>query len=909
MSPNQQFTTDNSQRPLQGRLTRRIALTAAILLFTVSAALAAALVGRLWIAEKIIARVAEQQNLGALSLTVSKLDLSRIVVTDISIPNDSLIIDHAEIAFSWNELLERRVRRIALTGLQAKLAYEGPALKLGDKVILEIQDNQPNPSPPFHIEHIQLIDTKVEASWNQFAFVSAFDIEATQAQAGWDTRFTGSATGMGGVLRADWVGRLNFTDLLNSVGRGTVSADVKNVTTVGELSTSGTLMTTLENGELKVEIPRALTFQIQSLPLDVLQFLPVEFAKISDDGVAINISSSDPIAAWLRRNDTGFTGGAALQGSASIGLTKLGGTLKGTGTIREDGAIDQFFVESITTELLNFPLGKALLDANLEVSSVLGPNLDTRSPATLLFTVRNLELDEVRADKVTGDVSADIVAQSSIMSLESVVGQFDLENLQVSPAISVPGITTVNIDSMGTNSPPAASFAMGGEGASKIDVNIRGEISKFTSTINAVDDRHLVEIDMPRWHLSGFFNFNSNEKSLELKLSEGAVKHDFGEADDIHLNVFLNNGMVSGAANLRIIEVGDVTIQSKAQQLDLRAFTTFQQSPNKFLVAGGLQARNKNKFAEFKAHVAQDSSRGALEFKIPHAQLGSGGAIDAAMVSAFLPITNLAGTADINVSATWNGDEVAQTGYLELRGIGLASSFGSFTGLSTSLNLDSLWPLRSKESQEITVTELDIGVPFTDLEANINWPGNGTSIVNDFFVNVAGGHLRINEAIIPFEGASEQFVVAANDIDTVFLAALADVDGLKVGGKLSGVVPIRFSDGGVKITNAKLSSTAPGFVQYQPAQPPAGFSSTGGGDLLLQALNNFKYETLDISAAGNALEEMEVSLALRGYNPDLYEGYPVAFNLKLNGEFLQLMRQGLSGYRLPEAMQQNLRKK
>jgi hypothetical protein len=48
---------------------------------------------------------------------------------------------------------------------------------------------------------------------------------------------------------------------------------------------------------------------------------------------------------------------------------------------------------------------------------------------------------------------------------------------------------------------------------------------------------------------------------------------------------------------------------------------------------------------------------------------------------------------------------------------------------------------------------------------------------------------------------------------------------------------------------------------------------------------------------------MDIALHLAGANPDLYDGYPVEFNLNLEGELGKILRQGVASYGIPERMQ------
>ena len=77
--------------------------------------------------------------------------------------------------------------------------------------------------------------------------------------------------------------------------------------------------------------------------------------------------------------------------------------------------------------------------------------------------------------------------------------------------------------------------------------------------------------------------------------------------------------------------------------------------------------------------------------------------------------------------------------------------------------------------------------------------------------------------------------------------------------------------------------------------------------LLLQALENFHYEALRITLDGRTDAEMAIKLHVRGANPELYGGYPVEFNLNLEGELGNILRSGLASYEIPERIREQMR--
>ena len=80
-----------------------------------------------------------------------------------------------------------------------------------------------------------------------------------------------------------------------------------------------------------------------------------------------------------------------------------------------------------------------------------------------------------------------------------------------------------------------------------------------------------------------------------------------------------------------------------------------------------------------------------------------------------------------------------------------------------------------------------------------------------------------------------------------------------------------------------------------PEEPPA--TAEAGVALLLQALRDFRYESLSMTLNGETGGETEIGLRISGANPELYDGYPIALNVNVSGELYDLLRQGLAAGR------------
>jgi hypothetical protein len=104
-----------------------------------------------------------------------------------------------------------------------------------------------------------------------------------------------------------------------------------------------------------------------------------------------------------------------------------------------------------------------------------------------------------------------------------------------------------------------------------------------------------------------------------------------------------------------------------------------------------------------------------------------------------------------------------------------------------------------------------------------------------------------------------------------------------------------------------LVSQEPGVLKYEPEETPESFSAAGESmALALTALRNFHYKSLKLEIDRDTAGEMQVTIRIDGNNPELYGGYPVNFNLGLNGKLDQILTRGLAGYRIPDRIRERL---
>ena len=259
--------------------------------------------------------------------------------------------------------------------------------------------------------------------------------------------------------------------------------------------------------------------------------------------------------------------------------------------------------------------------------------------------------------------------------------------------------------------------------------------------------------------------------------------------------------------------------------------------------------------------------------------------------------------ADVSIDAQGPRVEVD----LALRDASFETRAARFSGVNGRILLQGPSPWSTPPDQLVSAALTDIGLPLTDglLRFQLR-PGAALNVASATW-RMFGGELRIQG---PFDFGAERrtLVLEVRGLDLAEIARAAELKGLSGTGTLDGKIPIRFADESVFFEAADLHSTGEGgTIQYRPEQGAHSLGSRPGIVLALRALEDFRYQELRITLDGDASAPVNTGLYIRGSNPQLERGRPVEFNVNVNAPISALLRSSLAGYRLPEAIDRNLR--
>lgn len=271
-------------------------------------------------------------------------------------------------------------------------------------------------------------------------------------------------------------------------------------------------------------------------------------------------------------------------------------------------------------------------------------------------------------------------------------------------------------------------------------------------------------------------------------------------------------------------------------------------------------------------------------------------------------VPDLHGTVGMKASFGWGPGAGPGRAEILIDNAGLSAGGVALEGVNAVVEASSLVPLVLPPGQEVAVGAIDAGVPLTSGLVRFGMARPWLLEVGSASWDWAGGVLRADPFSLDLEAMAGAPVLEAENVDLGRLLALLPVEGLSGTGTLAGMLPLDIEGGRVSVTGGRLAATGPGRLSYDPAEPPS-FLAGGeqGTDLLLRAVTDFRYDSLDMTLDGTAGGELAVKLAISGSNPDFYDGYPVALTLNVSGALDTVLRRSLDAYRIPDAVRERMR--
>ncbi len=335
------------------------------------------------------------------------------------------------------------------------------------------------------------------------------------------------------------------------------------------------------------------------------------------------------------------------------------------------------------------------------------------------------------------------------------------------------------------------------------------------------------------------------------------------------------------------------------------------------------KARLEEHTAHFSGRLADTQGRLAAEFEGRHglkAGTGKGRfrllplpfAEDGVQPADLFPvvgktITGVKGTLSADGSVAWGGETLSSEARLKARGIGFSVAGIRVEGGAADIALDRLWPPRTPSPQTVTVARLTGGPPLSDIHARPHLGDDGELAIDKAGARLAGGKISIDR--LRFDTGTGK-VTAALSLAGLDLGVILDwlqLEGTSGTGRLVGHMDVAVEDGLVAVRDAVVETNGTGILRYAPKEPPAALAGGGQGvEMMLEAVKNFHYRVLRLTAEREPEGRWDARLRLEGANPDFLEGHPFEFNINVSGALDEILRKGYQNLGVPEVVGKRL---
>jgi len=259
-------------------------------------------------------------------------------------------------------------------------------------------------------------------------------------------------------------------------------------------------------------------------------------------------------------------------------------------------------------------------------------------------------------------------------------------------------------------------------------------------------------------------------------------------------------------------------------------------------------------------------------------------------------ISEARGSLAVSGGFSWIAGVPASHLRLALHDLGFDAPGLSVRGINTRLQRAGRTVRNNLDTQEIRVDLLDIGIPLRNGLIRFHTREAPAVDIEQLYFTWGGGGVHIEPLALGFEqlAAEHSIVMGFESIRLNPLLRLIPVDGLWGTGFLSGRIPLRIRGPEIAIDQGSISAETPGLLRYRPKRKPGFFDNSSETELLFETLRNFHYESLSIGLNGKTQDNLQLSIALAGANPDLYDGHPFKLNFNLSGELDTSIRRSLA---------------
>ena len=268
-------------------------------------------------------------------------------------------------------------------------------------------------------------------------------------------------------------------------------------------------------------------------------------------------------------------------------------------------------------------------------------------------------------------------------------------------------------------------------------------------------------------------------------------------------------------------------------------------------------------------------------------------------------VSDVSGGASADVDLGWTGAGVDGTLALELDSLSFATDTVAVVGLAGTVRLDRLAPPATAGPQVLRARRIEGPVSLDAPQASFRVEPAGADGVRLHVeaarAGFAGGTVAVEGAVIDPAAAANRVTLRLAGVDLGQLLGLIGEEGVAGSGTIEGAVPLEFRADTVLVTGALLEARGGGVLRLRSAAAKRALAAAGEQvGLLVDVLEDFRYEALSLALDKGAEGDALMRLSTRGHNPAVLDGHPFVLNVNLSANIDRLLAVALESYRLSD---------
>lgn len=860
--------------------------------------------------EFIIISALENQGFGPVVLDLQTADFSSLEIGSINLDNGQITAKSFKTRYSITELRQGKVTDIRVEGLllQGAWAETGLTFPLIDRIIASQrkqgdQLNDRTSLSPLAFDRIELIAAGAIIEHPKGPVRVSADIAIEQNDENSSFDLNGTLNGPDIQASTSAEGTIDIGDWLSAAVEGALMLEADEFLVPGQkesISADLQLSLSAQDGELSFGSIRDVAVSGpwpsafggrsgagQSFDVSLLSNVPsAPFFKISSDGELLRTQTNVSIlwATPLGR------GSAAVVGWATIG---------------QDGIPQDFNFSDLNLLIEGAPTPVGALWANISADGLRGPLTVAEGP--VLINARLVDGAIADLSFAQFDFDAESIFRGDGLSLAFSLSDVSGQMLGGTYGSQLSFDESVSYSlAKQTKATQTASLVFGADGSATATFDAALQAAAPNIRVSLENSPLFISPTFPELAFEGYWASSDNTLNFTTSIQNAEVNSELGTISNISSLISGDLESFSGplTASLRLPN-------SSSGQSSTILKNEIKYADNSFIIEGIIETISEKRLSNYSASYQSDSQLGKLEATVGPMSFGGSGLSPSDLRPLSLPFTPTSGQLAAAISMPFGaGITGSSSGSIYVEDLELEANSYAVRLLNTAIELKSIWPIQTDGPQKIAIGLLQAGVPTTDILATFDLSSAERIGVTDVTMSVAEGRLSGGPFSIELDGQTTQATLQVEAVSLPALANLSTLEGLDASGLLSGRIPLRLTSDGVFIDHGKLTTSGPGHIRYRPGGAAGALSTAqdgqGGMGLALQALENFQYDSITVTVNGSVLDELEASLAIKGRNPSLYNGYPIDFNLNLSGELANVIQGSLAGYRVPETIKRQL---